>query len=71
MLEIQKHRIYAANRLRAQGASEDEIEALKDAGNHPFQPAFIGGKRRTRRADASSGTFEVPTGQLAIPPRKN
>jgi|GEM_PF-776396 hypothetical protein len=71
MLEIQKHRIYEANRLRAHGASEDEIEALKDAGNHPFRPAFVGGKRRTRLTDATSGTFEVPIGQLAIPSRKN
>lgn len=67
MLEIQKDRIYEASRLRAHGASEEEVEALKAEGKLPFRPAFIGGKRKARRSEVPTGTFEVPTGQFELP----
>lgn len=65
MLEAQKDRIYEASRLRAHGASEDEIQALKNAGKLPFRPAFIGGQRKKRQNE--SDTFVVPTGQFSMP----
>jgi hypothetical protein len=67
MLEAQKDRIYEASRLRAHGASEEEIQALKNAGKLPFRPAFVGGKRMHRASEAATSTFEVPTGQFKMP----
>ena len=67
MLEIQRNRIYEASRLRAQGASEEEIQALKNAGKQPFRPAFVGGKRKRRSSETAAITFEVPTGQFKMP----
>lgn len=67
MLEIQRNRLYEASRLRAQGASEEEIQALKNAGKQPFRPAFVGGKRKRRASEAAAGSFEVPTGQFTMP----
>jgi len=67
MLDIQRNRIYEASRLRAHGASEEEVEALKAEGKMPFRPAFIGGKRKARRSEVPTGTFEVPTGSFNLP----
>ena len=67
MLDIQRDRIYEASRLRAHGASEEEVEALKAVGKMPFRPAFVAGKRKKRSSEAPTGTFEVPTGQFTIP----
>jgi hypothetical protein len=67
MLEAQKDRIYEASRLRAHGASEDEVLALKNEGKQPFRPAFVGGKRQKRSSEVPTGTFEVPTGQFTLP----
>ncbi|MFM2168862.1 MAG: hypothetical protein RIS79_3233 [Verrucomicrobiota bacterium] len=67
MLEAQKDRLYEASRLRAHGASEAEIQALKNSGKLPFRPAFIGGKRQARRSEVPTGTFEVPTGSFTVP----
>jgi len=67
MLEAQKDRIYEASRLRAHGASEEEIQALKNAGKLPFRPAFVGGKRKRRSSETAANTFEVPTGQFKMP----
>lgn len=67
MLEIQKNRLYEASRLRAHGASEDEIQALKNADKQPFRPAFVGGKRKRLTSETAASTFEVPTGQFKMP----
>jgi hypothetical protein len=67
MLDIQRNRIYEASRLRAHGASEEEVEALKAEGKMPFRPAFIEGKRKARRSEVPTGTFEVPTGSFTLP----
>jgi hypothetical protein len=67
MLEAQKDRLYEASRLRAHRASEEEIQALKNAGKQPFRPAFVGGKRKRRASEAAAGSFEVPTGQFTMP----
>ena len=67
MLDIQRDRIYEASRLRAHGASEEEVESLKAAGKQPFRPAFVAGKRKKRSSEAPTGTFEVPTGAFSIP----
>ncbi len=67
MLEAQKDRLYEASRLRAHGASEEEIQALKNAGKQPFRPAFVGGKRKRRASEAAAASFEVPTGQFTMP----
>ncbi len=62
MLEIQRNRLYEASRLKAHGASEEEVEALKAAGKKPFKPAFVDGVRKPRKSEVPTGTFEVPTG---------
>lgn len=67
MLEAQRNRIYLASRLKAHGASEEEVEALKNAGKQPFKPAFVAGKRKARRSEVPTGTFEVPTGSFTVP----
>jgi hypothetical protein len=67
MLDIQRDRIYEASRLRAHGASEEEVEALKAEGTMPFRPAFVAGKRKARRSEVPTGTFEVPTGSFTVP----
>ena len=67
MLDIQRDRIYEASRLRAHGASEEEVEALKAEGKMPFRPAFVAGKRKARRSEVPTGTFEVPTGSFTVP----
>lgn len=48
MLEIQKARIHERSRLRAKGASEEEIERLQSIDRLPFRPAFENGRRRPR-----------------------
>lgn len=71
MLDIQRDRIFEASRLRAHGASEAEVESLKNAGKKPFKPAYVGGQRKQRRSEVPTGTFEVPTGQFAMPKRED
>lgn len=66
MLEIQKKRLYEISRLRAHGASEEEVQALKNQGKRPFQPAFVGGKRKKRPSEAPSGRLEVPNQTASI-----
>lgn len=63
MLEIQKDRIYQRSRLRAKGASDDEI---KQAQHLPFKPAFVEGKRRKRHSTGHAEECEVPTGQFSF-----
>lgn len=60
MLEVQKDRIYQRSRLRAKGATEEEIEKAQQ---RAFKPAFVEGKRAKREA---AGEDEVPTGQFAF-----
>jgi hypothetical protein len=67
MLNAQRNRLYEASRLRAHGASENEVLALKNEGKQPFRPAFVGGQRKKRSSEVPTGTFEVPTGQFTIP----
>ncbi|MBL9131365.1 MAG: hypothetical protein JNG86_09210 [Verrucomicrobiaceae bacterium] len=67
MLDIQRNRIYEASRLKAHGASETEVEALKNEGKQPFRPAYEGGERKKRKSEVPTGTFEVPTGEFTIP----
>lgn len=45
MLEAQKDRMYERSRLRAKGASEEEIAKIQ---TRAFIPAFVNGKRRPR-----------------------
>jgi hypothetical protein len=61
MLEIQKARIYERSRLRAKGASQDEIEKALGLS---FKPAFENGKRRAREAPESGS--EMPMSQFAF-----
>ena len=49
--------------------SEDEIVAHLDASKRPFKPVFVNGKRRERRSEVPTGTFEVPTGEFTVPQR--
>lgn len=67
MLDIQRYRQYEASRLRAHGASEEEVEAFKNAGKKPFKPAFENGRRKKRTSEPPTGTFQVPTGQFTVP----
>lgn len=60
MLEIQKNKIYERSRMRAKGASDDEIEQVQHL---PFKPAFVEGKRKKRAANSAD---EVPTGQFSF-----
>lgn len=69
MLDIQRHRTIEASRLKAHGASEEEVEAFKNQGKRPFRPAFINGERKKRRSEVPTGTFEVPTGEFTMPSR--
>jgi len=60
MLEIHKAKIHERSRLRAKGASDEEIEQLQHL---PFKPAFVNGKRKER---AASSPDEIPTEQFAF-----
>lgn len=60
MLEVQKDKIHQRSRLRAKGASEEEITKTQHL---PFKPAYQDGRRKGRET-ASPG--EVPTGQFAF-----
>jgi hypothetical protein len=67
MLDIQRERLIEMSRLRADGASEDEVAQLRTEGKKPFRPAYQGGERRKRKSEIPTGTFEVPTGQFTMP----
>ncbi|MFM2142893.1 MAG: hypothetical protein RLZZ476_1437 [Verrucomicrobiota bacterium] len=69
MLDAQRTRTLEASRLKAHGASEAEVLAVKNAGKKPFRPAFVNGTRKPRQSEVPTGTFEVPTGQLSLPKR--
>jgi hypothetical protein len=60
MLESQKDRIYERSRMRAKGASKEEIEAAQE---RPFKPAYVNGKRKQREPASPD---EVPTGQFSF-----
>lgn len=62
MLEAQKNRIYERSRMRAKGATDEQIERLQSNDRFPFKPAFVNGKRRPRELT----DHEVPTGQFAF-----
>lgn len=64
MLEIQKARIHERSRLRAHGASEEEIERLQSADRLPFRPAFENGKRRQRTDGQPADAPLLATGRL-------
>lgn len=66
MLEIQKDRFYQRSRLRAKGASEEEIAQAQAASRLPFRPAFENGKRRNRSTGNLDVDHEVPTEQFAF-----
>jgi hypothetical protein len=46
MLEIQRIKSYMISRMRAKGATDEEINAVKQADHLPFRPAYENGKRR-------------------------
>jgi hypothetical protein len=69
MLDAQRTRTLEASRLKAHGASEEEVLAVKNAGKMPFRPAFVKGQRVQRKSEVPTGTFEVPTGQFSLPKR--
>lgn len=70
MLEIQKKRLYEISRLRAHGASEEEVQASKNKGKLPFQPAFVNGKHKKRPSEPPLGSFEVPNAAASIRARQ-
>jgi len=45
MLEIQRIKCHTISRMKARGATDEEIKAVKAAGQRPFKPAFKNGKR--------------------------
>jgi hypothetical protein len=53
MLEIQRIKSYMISRMRAKGATDEEINAVKQADHLPFRPAYENGKRRDSSVQAS------------------
>ena len=53
MLEIQRIKSYMISRMRAKGATDEEINAVKEADHLPFRPAFENGKRRDSSIQSS------------------